>query len=865
MTNTEKILKGDLVKCHYPFFWMYGTETVEDVVKAVERIHDSGCDGMTVEPRNFPAGTIDPRQFADWDVDWWERMDAILKKSKELGLKVIVLDEDWEGPTGHAYGLVNKPEYAHLKRKSVYEQHLDVIGPAKINLVVGKAASWSKTQMEDEVIGCFAYRRAGSGNEIDIANPIDLTKNIRNGILSCSIPEGNYRIVYVFAGARFSELRKNDFIDMLDGESVDLLVSSVYEQYEKRYGEYFGSTIIGFFSDEPYIGNAYVYCGNTGHGKHEDTRVGHEGITMPYNANIKNRLDKIYGFDVTKYFPSLWYWDEKISPKFRNAYMNVVSELYHECFTAKIGKWCKDRGLIYIGHVLEDGNLHTRVGDGPGHYFRSQDGQSMAGMDIVLHQVMPGFADVNLGGYGAYLYGNEFYHYILGKLNSSAAHTYEDFNGKAMCEVTIGYGWAEGSQLAKWLFDYLLVRGTNFFVPGAVCPTFPDIIHAPHFGDNEGREPQYGGYKKLIDYSRKVVSALEGTKHICNAAILYHAQAEWMSGDDYMLMERPAKALYDEHIDFDILSEDLLDKIVVENGKCRILENYDCIVVPYAKKLPTDLIARLASLREKGADIVFVDGLPEECETPFEIVPLANVADYFKKKGYYDLTVSDFRLLRHYHAEKDGTHTYMFFNEDGHKVFDGEICTGRTGNYNVYDFIANRHYRGGEGNVKIRLEPYQSCIVVYEEDRGFAPYVNYGTLTAEKIKATYRTELYGYEDMQKLVRTYEQTDLCAISEDDPTFSGKIVYTAEVDLPKKERLFIKFASVGENADVYVNGVYCGKAVCRPFLFDITEAVKEGKNELRVEVFTTLANALRDPVSMYVPLAPTGISGDVEILY
>ena len=30
-----------------------------------------------------------------------------------------------------------------------------------------------------------------------------------------------------------------------------------------------------------------------------------------------------------------------------------------------------------------------------------------------------------------------------------------------------------------------------------------------------------------------------------NAAILYHAEAEW-SGRDYMLMQKPAKALYDE-------------------------------------------------------------------------------------------------------------------------------------------------------------------------------------------------------------------------------------------------------------------------------------------------------------------------------
>ncbi len=855
MTNTEKILKGDLVNCHYPFFWLCGGETVQEVVDAVQRVYDSGCDGFTVESRGFK----------DFEVQWWVLYDALLEKAKSLGLKVIVLDEDWEGPTGHAYGLLNKPENEHLRRKSVLEQHVDVIGPAKIDLVVGKAGCWTPTKRQDDVIGCFAYKRTGMGNEIDIANPIDLTANIKDGILSCEIPEGNYRIMYVFAGARYSEINKDDFIDMLDADSVKLLIDSIYSEYERRYSQYFGNTIIGFFSDEPFIGNAYVFCGNTGKGKHEDTKVGHTGITFPYNNNIKTRLDAIYGCDTTKYFPSLWYWDEAVSPKFRNAYMNIVGDLYHECFTAQVGKWCKDRGLIYIGHVLEDNNLHSRVGDGPGHYFRSQDGQSMPGMDIVLHQIMPGFADIDLGGYGAYIYESEFYHYILGKLHSSAAHTYPAYKGKAMCEVTIGYGWAEGSQLAKWLFDYLLVRGTNFFVPGAIRPKFPDILHAPHFGDNEGREPQFDGYCKILDYSKKVVTALDGTKHICNGAILYHAQAEWMSGDDYMLMQRPAKVLYDAHIDFDILCEDLLDNVCVENGKCKLSETYDCIVVPYAKYLPKTLLAQLTALKEKGADIIFVDGLPEGCDTQFTVVALADVAKYFQKKHYVDVSVDNFPLLRHYHCEKDGVHTYMFFNEHANKTFDGEIVTGKEGNYNVYDFVTNTYYCGGEGNVCVRLEPYQSCIVVYEEDKGFAPYVNYAKLTAKKVQATFTTQLFAYEDMEKCIDTYEQTQLKAVSETKPTFSGKIVYTAKITLSKHKQNFIKFGGIGENAELFVNGVSCGKVICKPFVFDISNAIKDGENDIRIVTYTTLANVMRDPVSMYVPLAPTGVYGDVEILY
>lgn len=855
MNNFDKILKNDLVNCHYPFFWLYGGETVENVVASVQRAADMGCDGITVEPRGFK----------DFDKRWWELFDAIVEKCVETGLKIIVLDEDDIGPTGHAFGALLKPENDHLRRKSVYETHVDIIGPRKVDLVVGKPHMWTKTQREDKVIGCFLYKRTDGKNGIDISSAVDLMGNIKDGILSCSVPEGDYRIVYIYAGSRFSEINKDDFVDMCDADSVDFMIKNVYELYEKKYGKYFGSTIIGFFSDEPFLGNAYVYC-STGKGVHEDTQIGHWGITLPINDNIVKRVNDIFGEDCTKYYPSLWYWDEKISPKFRNAYMNVVADLYKECFTQKLGKWCKDRGLLYTGHVLEDNNLHTRMGDGPAHYFRSQQGQTIPGMDIVLHQIMPGFADVNIGGYGAYMYDSEFYHYILGKMSSSAAHTYPEYNKQAMCEVTIGYGFAEGSQLAKWLFDYLLVRGVNFMVPGAIASTFPDIVHAPHFGEKEGREPQAEGFAKILKYSKKVISALDKTNHIQNAAILYHAQAEWMNDTgDYMLMQVPAKILYDAHIDFDILSEDLLPDIKVENGKCKLMETYDVIVVPYAKKLPVELLNQLSALKDKGANIVFVDDLPADCDKNFTAVKQQDLVKYFMDNNYFDITVDNFKLLRHYHAEKDGVHTYMFFNESATDVFDGEICTSNDGNYNVYDLLNDRYYKGNGSKIKIRLEPYESCMVVYEEDRGFADYVNFDALNKQILTPEYTVKNYDFMDMKTLVEERTMKELVSFSSIKPDFSGKITYSAKINLKKADVAFIKIEGVGENAKLYLNGKCCGHAICKPFAFDVSSAVKDGENELFVEVFTTIANSVKDPVSMYVPMSPTGIWGEVSYLY
>ena len=67
-------------------------------------------------------------------------------------------------------------------------------------------------------------------------------------------------------------------------------------------------------------------------------------------------------------------------------------------FTQRVEKWHRDNNLQYVGHVIEDNGLHSRFGHGAGHYFRAESGQTMLGIDIVMHQVMPGFADYNCTG-----------------------------------------------------------------------------------------------------------------------------------------------------------------------------------------------------------------------------------------------------------------------------------------------------------------------------------------------------------------------------------------------------------------------------------------------------------------------------------
>jgi len=44
----------------------------------------------------------------------------------------------------------------------------------------------------------------------------------------------------------------------------------------------------------------------------------------------------------------------------------------------------------YIGHTIEDNNANACLGYGAGHFYKAMTYEDMAGIDVVLHELMPG-------------------------------------------------------------------------------------------------------------------------------------------------------------------------------------------------------------------------------------------------------------------------------------------------------------------------------------------------------------------------------------------------------------------------------------------------------------------------------------------
>lgn len=878
MSNRLKeVLEGQEHNYILPFLWQHGEEE-QAIREEIGRVHEAGIGAVCVEARPHPD-FLGPK--------WWTDMDIIMDEARKRGMKVWLLDDD-HFPTGHAAGRVkDAPEELH--RKFLGERYIDTIGPAQGTsllldtlLMSGLRPTFSHVRYasgKNKLISVVAVRRNPSDGVL-LSESIDITDLVHDGILYWDIPEGYWRVFIITENKGGGSQQQEDYLNPLDRDSVRILLDTVYEAVYARYKEDFGKAFAGFFSDEPGF-----YNDKTTFDFH--SKPGKKAVPLPWSSKMPTLLEEALGEDYRKHLYLLWH-DGETSNIVRYAYMNAVSKLYGDNFCNQIGEWCRARGVEYIGHVLEDNNVHARLGPGPGHFFRSMWGQDMSGLDVVLWQIVPGFDELSYSKPGGDT-DSEFFHYGLAKLGVSLGHIDPKKQGRTMCEVYGAYGWAEGLKLMKWITDHMLVRGVNYFVPHAFTQKASDPDCPPHLYAN-GKNPQYRYYKHLNRYMNRISHLISGGSHVATAAVVYHAEAEW-SGEA-MLFQKPVKKLMQRQIDCEVVPIDtLLEAASVEDGKLHVnLEAYDCLIVPYAEALPEEMIRRLNDLADQGLAIRFVDGMPLRASEGREVsaelsrladhqnvkvVALDKLAEELHADGQYDIKVDQHEpYLRNYHYVHDGLDVFMFFNEHTHQTICREIILPVDGDVYAYDAFLNQltllnTTKEGEATaVQLELHPYESIILLHGaflvEFAALPQYKAAGSevlLKGEWTVSTAEAEQYPhFKEWGTLTSLMNMSGLGGL----PRFTGTFRYETEFEWNEAtNHILLDLGEVYETAEVWLNGDQAGIRICPPYRLEINGLIKRGTNKLVIEVTNTLAKDQHDFLSAFAQQEPSGLIGPVLV--
>lgn len=391
--------------------------------------------------------------------------------------------------------------------------------------------------------------------------------------------------------------------DILNPDAVARFIELVYDKFAARFSAYFGSTIIGMFTDEPSLLG----------------RCREHGV-WPGTTGIIEHVNRILGYDFTPHLPALWYDDEPDAARYRADYRRAVHIWLEETYYAQLHAWCEAHHLPLAGHPEGPDDI------GALRYFH------IPGQDLVWRWVLPDKRSALVGPQST-----------QAKCASSAMiHLGRRRNANELCGA---YGheltWDEMTWLAHWCF----IRGANLLYPHA----FYYSVRGPRWDE---RPPDVGPhaawwdrYRQYADACRRLSFLNSDSVHVCNIAIL---------GEADRLPWRAARVCFQHQRDFNYLEERHLwqDARVDETGISIAGMHYDVLIVegpasPQAQPA-------LAVLERAGRLIRFTG----DRRAAWLVRRLDAIAPP-------DIRVSPATpALRLRHIIKDGLHCYMLFNEE---------------------------------------------------------------------------------------------------------------------------------------------------------------------------------------------------------
>lgn len=822
-------------------------DTEEGQIKKLEELKSMGYEQVLA---SYKTDGIEPAKF---DAPYFGALDILVSACRKTGVS-FWLEDYAPFPTGSANGAFLEPENDRLNKIFIDEHHFDICGPVDgaliqidkvLKAVYGKTMHCFKKvnpacRTPIAVIACRLADNRDSVSSVVIADhtAVRLDEYVEDGLLKWDVPEGQWRIFVIYTTCE-SEGRAG-YMNLLSKDSVALEIEKVHVPLYEHLKDEIGKAWAGFFYDEPEIGNSggsdvFDYFMLPGRRTKDPT----DCDPLPWSPEMPAEMEK-RDQDWVRKLPYLFYKGTGEDRQYRVDYMDAVTKLVRENYNGQIWGFCREKGIGYIGHVLEDESCHTRLGCGPGHYFREQYYQDEAGIDVIAGQILPG-RDGAATWYGAENADGEFYHYMLAKLASSEAHINPLKGGRAFAECFAMYGHC-GFKDRKFLIDHLLVNGISrmLVMERTADETLPEYI------------------RDLYAYAGKMCRLLRDTASVIKTAVLYHAEAEWYGGDIVYTSQKCAAELARNQISYDIVPADVFESpelyhTETENGLAVNGHPYEVLVIPGCAYLPDAVREFIAGCKRSGFPVLFTGCMPDGMEEYAQMIPLDGLADKVMEAAEPDILINapERRWLRVLHLAGSGNDFYLLHNEAVSARMDCEIKIRGTGDAVIFDMstgdaIRPVQKRGSDGRLVIQthLEQWEMQIIccggrggesvccgrrIAHDGEWTLCFPDGSTLAGEKGRIPYPEEHVGKAWYGRLV--YKTT-----------FYGDRVLPKMIDLGR----------VSDCCELYINGKSCGRRVGSPYVFRVDGWIRQGSNEIEIRLYTSAVNMRSEKNLFGVPL-------------
>ena len=394
--------------------------------------------------------------------EWFEAMNAALDAARKNGGYLWLYDEDlW--PSGNAGGQVAGAR--------------DDYRSATINACLVPPGEDTPPTDEDSALKyCYVIRKRDGLNLQDFEPvPIEEAAGYR----------GFERVFLIRKFApKTGWWSGESYANLMNPQAMKLFVELTHERYARRLGHEFGKLIPGIFTDEPQLAHA------------SNGIAWYEGIPEIYSKWVGRDWSR----DVLFMF-----FDGPEAREIRLLMHRTILRQFVEAYSRPLFEWCESHNLEHTGHYNAEDDFVSQIMCHYGGIMAHYRYQQAPGIDHLCRQI-DGFV------YGAGPL-------LTCKQVSSAARQFG--RSRAMSEIFGVSRHTNTFEDFKWLGDFNLVCGVNFFVPhlswysaaGRRKRDYPPVWNAS--------QTYWDELKPLNDYFTRIAYALTRGKAAVDVLMLH--------------------------------------------------------------------------------------------------------------------------------------------------------------------------------------------------------------------------------------------------------------------------------------------------------------------------------------------------------
>ena len=841
------------------WWWMGNAVDKENLERELSLFADAGIGGVEITPI-YGAKGYESKYISFLSPEWMNMLKVTVQKGNSLGLGV-----DINNGTGWPFGGPQiSPEYSAGKLVvQIYKlsagQNLD-----------------EKVIVQDslqEKLGAPLKALTAYGSNGEILNILD--KADKNGNLNWKPKTGKWEIYAAFAGHTGQKVKRA--APGGEGFVLDHLSKNALNIYLKRFDDAFAGNQTGvrsFFNDS------------------------YEVYGADFTPDLFDEFQKRRGYDIRNFLRELVSREnnDRIA-RIRSDYRLTMAEMIYENFSVPWHKWVNSKGALsrnqahgFPGNILdiyanvdipEPESFGINRVDVPGMKYYSNDTRN-----VPPDRVMIKFASSASNVLGKPLTSCETFTWLGEHFKIPLAHTKPEVEKVFLAGVNhvFFHGTTYSPEKASW--------------PGWLFYASTEFVPANSFW------PHINGLTEYITRCQSILQAGKADNEVLlywpYSDVIYYAPADkldmMLTIDEIPTWLKPtpfyknAMRLMDNGYSVDFVSDMLLARSEVKNGMLKVSPEgaaYQVLVVPKTDFMPVETFANIIKLANQGAMVVLeklpadVPGMAnleagrKKLKLMISALTFADVAgikvaktgngqiiispDVQKALQFKNVTCENFTGsgLRFIRRDVDGNKYYYLVNHTAQKVNDFiplnlhaasvMILDPQTGNYGLAETMT----KNDKLNVRVQIDPGNTLILKTSKET-IADSKSWKYIEKEGVPLTVSGEwklkftgggpvLPKSQTLTNLISWTSLEDKNAL-----IFSGRGEYNTTFQLTSKSagEYILDLGDVRESARVWVNGQDAGILWHVPFRIGIGRYLKQGRNNLRIEVANLMANRIID---------------------